>query len=213
MKRQLRVRTWTAVAALVASLGLVFAMASPVRADPAQILLATYDVNGTTHIKKTGSVMTLGPAKLSSTINLDTATFTADLPIPPAEATFKVLGLLPVSATTEFIQDGQTTGTLDLTNGAITSTSKLILRLSNVKVAGIPTAVGPHCESAYPATVNLVSGPDFNAVLGGPVSGTYTIPPFAHCLLQQILINQLIPGPDNTIDLTFGVPVITVPTS
>jgi hypothetical protein len=69
--------------------------------------------------------------------------------------------------------------------------------------------VGPHCESAYPATIALAGKDDFNAVLGGPVGGTYTIPPFAHCLLQQILINQLIPGPGNTIDVTLGPPTIT----
>lgn len=203
---KLSVRIGIAVTTLLAT---VFALTPPVHA--ATILHAVYDVTGTSKIKKTGSVLSLGPTKLTADLNIDDGTFTADLPLPPVTAEFKVIGLLPVSATTEFIQEGPTTGTVDLSTGGMKSTTKVTLRLSNVKVGGLPIVVGPRCQSAYPATVVLEGKDDFNAVLGGPVGGTYTIPPFSHCLLQQLLINQLIPGPDNTIDLTLGAPVITVP--
>ncbi|GAA1683797.1 hypothetical protein GCM10009765_36360 [Fodinicola feengrottensis] len=207
MKRLLSVRVWTALVALAVAAGAVLAAAPAAQADT--ILNAVYDVNGTSMIKKTGSVLTLGPTKLSAVLDLDTSTFTADLPLPPAQSTFKILGLLPVSATTTFVNVGQTTGTVDQNTGGMTSISKVIIRLSNVKVGGIPTLVGPHCESVSPATIQLTGKDGFNAVLGGPVGGTYTIPPFGHCLLQQLLINQLIPGPGNTIDATLGPPVIT----
>ncbi|WP_163510686.1 hypothetical protein [Fodinicola acaciae] len=205
MKR-LSVRIGVAVAALFAT---VFALTPPVHA--ATILHAVYDVTGTSKLKKTGSVLNLGPTKLTADMNIDDGTFTADLPLPPVSAEFKVIGLVPVSATTEFIQEGPTTGSVDLSTGDMKSTTKITLRLSNVKVGGLPIVVGPHCQSAYPATVELAGKDGFNAVLGGPVGGTFTIPPFAHCLLQQLLINQLIPGPGNTIDLTLGPPVITAP--
>ena len=162
-------------------------------------------------IKKTGSVLSLGPTKLTAELNIDDGTFTSDLPLPPVSAEFKVIGFVPVSATTEFIEEGPTTGTVDLNTGGMKSSSKITLRLSHVKVGGLPIVVGPHCQSADPVTVELEGKEGFNAVLGGPVGGSFTIPPFAHCLLQQLLINQLIPGPGNTIDLTLGAPVITVP--
>lgn len=46
--------------------------------------------------------------------------------------------------------------------------------------------------------------PGFNALTGGTVSGTYTIPRFAHCLLAPPLINLTLPDPGNTITLTLG---------
>ena len=43
-----------------------------------------------------------------------------------------------------------------------------------------------------------------SGVLGGTVSGTYTIPRLAHCLLVAPLINLMLPGPDNAITVTLG---------
>ena len=39
---------------------------------------------------------------------------------------------------------------------------------------------------------------------GGPISGSYTIPAFHHCLLNTLLLNLTIPGPGNTLNLTLG---------
>jgi hypothetical protein len=39
---------------------------------------------------------------------------------------------------------------------------------------------------------------------GGSLSGTYTIPPFAHCELLTPVLNLTVPGPGNTITLTLG---------
>jgi hypothetical protein len=52
----------------------------------------------------------------------------------------------------------------------------------------------------------LSSQAGFNALSGGTVSGTYTIPKFTHCLLATALINLTLPGPGNTITLTLGAP-------
>jgi hypothetical protein len=110
---------------------------------------------------------------------------------------------VPVTATTEFVQNGQTTGTLE-SNGGIQATSQITLKLTSLKVAGIPIPVGRSCETSAPATITLTSQPGFNALTGGTVSGTYTIPHFAHCLLATPLINLTLPGPGNTISLTLG---------
>jgi hypothetical protein len=53
------------------------------------------------------------------------------------------------------------------------------------------------------------SGTVFTIGGGGPVSGTYTIPPFANCFLETLVINLTIPGPGNTISLTLGKPTLT----
>jgi hypothetical protein len=170
-------------------------------------LTVTYPVHGSTHLKAPNTSVTLGPGKLRSTVNLSTAALTASLSLPAAKVSFKESGLIPVSATTEFIQDGATTGKLNANTGAVTTTSKLTLKITSMTVAGLPVAVGRSCESATPAVVTLKSQPGFSVVSGGKLSGTYTVPNFAHCGLAGLLtpvINLSIAGPGNTITFTLG---------
>ena len=163
----------------------------------------TYPVSGSTYINAIHSSIPLGPGTLSAAADLTTSTLTGSVNLPPATGSFSELGFVPVTATTEFVQNGQTTGTLE-SNGGIQATSQITLKLTSLKVAGIPIAVGNSCQTVTPAAITLTSQPGFNALTGGTVSGTYTIPKFAHCLLATPLINLTLPGPGNTISLTLG---------
>jgi hypothetical protein len=163
----------------------------------------TYPISGSTYINAIHTSIPLGPGTLSATADLNTAAVTGNVNLPPATGSFKELGLVPVTATTAFVEQGQTTGTLE-SDGGIQATSHISLKLTSLKVAGIPVPVGNSCETAVPATITLTSESGFNALTGGTVSGTYTIPHFAHCLLATPLINLTLPGPNNTITLTLG---------
>ncbi|MCX4821152.1 hypothetical protein OG883_14760 [Streptomyces sp. NBC_01142] len=187
--------------ALAAGLGLVSATAGTAHAVPVRL---DYPLTGTTFLEGTGSSLTLGPGVLEAQTDLKVGTLTANTKLPPAPGSFKMIGAIPVSVTTEFIETEPTTGTIDLKTGAIKSTTKLTLRLKNLKVAGIPTPVGNACQTEVPAVLNLASEPGFNPLRGGKLSGTYTIPRFKHCLLATPLINLVIPGEGNTITLTLG---------
>jgi hypothetical protein len=193
----------TTAAVAVTGIGL----ATPALASPAvpadQTVNVTYPVNGSTFIKAINSSITLGPGTLSTTADLTTSTLTGTLSLPPATASFKELGLVPVTATTEMIQDGQATGTVDFSTNAVTTTTKESIKLTSLKVAGLPIPVGNSCETA-PAAITVSSQPGFNVLSGGTLSGTYTIPSFAHCGLATVLINLTLPGPGNTITLTLG---------
>jgi hypothetical protein len=103
-----------------------------------------------------------------------------------------------------FIQNGPTTGAVDLNTGAVTTMSKITLQITSLSVSGLPVPVGPACESATPAAISLASQPGFSIVNGGTVRGTYTIPRFAHCGLVTTVLNLTITGPGNTISLTLG---------
>ncbi len=184
------------VAGLGASLG-----ASPASAD--STISLTYPVSGSTYINAIHTSIPLGPGTLAATADLTTSAITGSVSLPAATGSFSELGFVPVTATTEFIENGQTTGTLE-SSGGITATSHITLKLTSLKVAGIPVPVGNSCETATPATIPLASQPGFNALSGGAVSGTYTIPRFTHCLLATPLINLTLPGPGNTITLTLG---------
>jgi hypothetical protein len=193
----------TTAAIAVTGIGLATpALASP--AAPAdQTVSVTYPVSGSTFIKAVNSSIALGPGSLSTTADLTTSTLTGTLSLPPATGSFKELGLIPVTATTEMIQDGQATGTVDFSTNAVTTTTKESIKLTSLKVAGLPVPVGNSCETS-PATITVSSQPGFNVLSGGTLKGTYTIPSFAHCGLATLLINLTLPGPGNTISLTLG---------
>ena len=205
MRRRLTLLAASAAAAVAGIAAATPALASPAaRTAPSDsIVSVSYPVTGSTFIKAIGSTIDLGPGTLSTTADLTTSTLTGTLTLPPATGSFKELGLVPVTATTEMIQDGTATGTVNFTTNAVTTTATDTIKLTSLKVAGVPILVGPSCETS-PATIAVSSEAGFNVLNGGTLSGTYTIPPFAHCGLATLLINLTLPGPGNTISLTLG---------
>ncbi len=191
----------TAIAGLLA---LATIAATPAAASATTTVKVRYPVKGSTFLKAANATVPLGPGTLRSKVNLSTGAVTASLNLPPATGSFKEFGLIPVTATVAFIQNGPTTGKVDLGTGAVTTMSSITLQITSLTVSGLPVPVGPACESATPASVSLASQPGFSIVNGGTVSGTYTIPPFAHCGLVTPVLNLTITGPGNTISLTLG---------
>jgi hypothetical protein len=191
-------------AALAGLAATVTVLATPMAASADTTINVRYPVTGNTVLKAVNATVPLGPGKLKSTVDLTTGTLTASLILPPASASFTELGLIPVTATTAFLQNGPTTGTVNLNTGAVSTTSHITLEITALSVAGIPVPVPPGCESQSPAAVSLASQPGFSIVKGGNLSGTYTIPQFANCGLLTPILNLTIPGPGNTITLTLG---------
>jgi hypothetical protein len=209
MHRLMRSRGVRAVTVPV-TIGLLTAAAVtaiPAVASAQSTLTVVYPVHGSTHLKAPDTTVSLGPGTLRTTVNLVNGKLTASLSLPAAKVSFKEFGLIPVSGTTEFIQDGATTGNININTGAVTTTSKITLKITSMSLAGVPLPVGTKCESRTPAVIKLTSQPGFSVVSGGKVAGTYTVPPFAHCgpagLLTPV-INLSITGPGNTITLILG---------
>jgi len=195
-----------AVTVLAASAALA-ATAGPALASTASAsakVHASYKVTGSTYIKAPNFTLSLGPGKLSSAVNLRTGKLTANLSMPNATGSFTEFGIIPVTATTQFINDGATTGKLNLKTGAVTTTSKITLRLVSLTVAGLPVPVGNSCQTKSAVVVGLASQPGFNVVDGGNLAGSYTIGDFSGCGLAGLLINATIPGAGNTITLKLG---------
>ena len=165
---------------------------------------ASYKVTGSTFLKGPNFSLALGPGKLASTLNPANGNLTAVLTMPDATGSFKQDGLIPVTATTRFINDGKTTGKLNLNTGAVATTSKITLRITKLIVSGLPVPVGHRCETAQPVVVQLKSQKGFNVLKGGKVAGVYTIGKFHHCGLATLLINATIPASGNTITLKLG---------
>ena len=167
------------------------------------VVSAHYSLTGSTFIKKLNATVNLGSGTLSATVDLTTGAVSSTLSLPPATVSMKELGIIPVSATAAMVQNGPATGSANLTTNTITSSASIIFKITNLTVAGLSIPIGNNCESS-PFSVSLSSGPGFTVAGGGPLSGSYTIPPLHHCGLTTPVLNLLIPGPGNTFNLTLG---------
>ena len=182
--------------------GLLMAMAGA--ASAVTHVHAKYKVTGSTFIKAPSFTLPLGPGTLAADLNLSTGNLKATLTLPDATGSFLQFGVIPVTATTRFINDGPTTGKLNLNTGAVTTTSKITLRIVSLSVAGVNVPVGDSCQTSSPVVVTVKSQKGFNILKGGKVAGSYTIGHFQDCRLATVLINLTIPGSGNTITLTLG---------
>ena len=203
LTRSSRIRT--AAAAATAGLAAAFIVAAttvPASADT--IIHVRYKVTGSTFLKAPNATLPLGPGRLAASLDENTGAIKAALTLPDATLSFKQFGLIPVTATTHFINNGPTTGNLDINTGAVNTTSHITMQIVSLSIAGLPVPVGPACESSAPAVIQVASQPGFNIIKGGNLAGTYTIPQFANCGLVTPIINLTLTGPGNTITLTLG---------
>ena len=196
-------RRLTALAAGTSLLAAAGVAATAGRASADTVINAHYALTGTTFIKKLNTTVNLGSGTLAATVDLTTGASSSTLTLPPATASVKEFGIIPVAATTEMIQNGPATGTVNLSTNTITSTASVTLKITNLTIAGLSVPVGNSCQTS-PFSVSLSSGSGFTVGGGGPVSGSYTIPLFHHCGLSTLLLNLTIPGPGNTLNLTLG---------
>src|SRR5215831_1611476 len=188
-----------ASASAAAGIGLTAPPALAARPAAADTLInVTYPVTGSTFIKAINSTVALGPGTLAATADLTTSALTGTLTLPPATGSFRELGIIPVTATTELVQAGQATGTVDVSTNTVRTTAQDTLKVTSLRAAGISIPVGNSCQTATPATISVSSQPGFNLLSGGTLTGTYAIPRFAHCGLATLLINLTLPGPGNT---------------
>lgn len=196
-------RHWRWVVTLLAGTSLVFAGTVPAHA--ADALTFEYDASGTTHIASTDSDIILGPSTLTTELDVDTGELTATLPLPGTTTTFDLIGFIPVTADVAFIPVTPIQGqvSFDGSDVLISSTATYHVKLSNVRVAGFPTFAGEHCRTIEPVTIpaDTPEGETFSLLDGGRLVGSYTIGAFQHCGLNTWLINAVVPGSGNTIEL------------
>jgi hypothetical protein len=114
--------------------------------------------------------------------------------LPPVNATFLAFRFVPVTATllirelkpVVIISDSGVKGLPFPIK--VVATTTVSIGMTNVKVNGVPLAVGPHCGTASPVTLRLV-GKGFNTdpprgytvPTGGALQGRITIPRFSGC--------------------------------
>jgi hypothetical protein len=191
------------MAAGIALLATTGVMAASGAASADTVVNAKYAVTGPTFIAKLNTTVNLGSGNLAATVDLTTGASQSTLTLPPATVSVKEFGFIPVTATTEIIQNGTAAGTVNFAANTITSTANVTLKITHLTVFGISLPVGNACQTT-PFNISLSSGSGFTVSGGGPVSGSYTIPAFHNCGLNTVLLNLTIPGSGNSLNLTLG---------
>lgn len=199
ISRSRRVRRLAAVGA-----GALFALA-PIAAHAAPDLDLEYDATGSSYIAKTNSTVLLGPTILKTHLDLANGAFTGSLPLPGTQTHFSVAGFIPVDAKVAFVEAAPLTGQVSQVGQSTVAngTAKYYIKLSNIKIVGFPTFTGSKCQTKDPVTipVGTPTGGAFNLETGGELTGTYSIGKFANCGLNTGLINALVPGGGNTVNI------------
>lgn len=177
----------------------------PTAASAAPILDVTYDASGTAYIASTDSTIDLGPSTLRTQLDYATGDFSGSMPLPGTTTKFEVAGFIPVKADVAFVEAAPVTGTLSAgeVNSRVDGVASYHIRLSNIKIVGFPTITGSHCRTIDPVTIPISSPPEggFDIFVGGTVHGEFSIGNFQNCGLNTWLINLLIPGSGNEVEI------------
>ncbi|WP_290063215.1 hypothetical protein [Amycolatopsis solani] len=188
----------TAVAAATIVGGVGFAGAADAAGPP---VYSKYRVTGTTHIAKPVADLKLGPGQFDMYTQIGSYTFSGTITLPPAKVTKVVPGIGAVSGTVT-LGPGHAEGSVF---GGFTGSATWPVKVSDVRVNGVPYDVGASCGTAQPVTTELV--PDgFTTGIGGRLTSTYAIGEFANCGSATPLLTGAVAGPGNTLalDLTAG---------
>ncbi len=140
--------------------------------------------------------------------------------LPPITATFLAFRFVPVTATLQLTEltpinivsvSGITKPPYPIT---VHATTTLSVHVSDVKVNGVPLAVGARCGTAKPVRLTLIGHGDntipprgYTVSTGGPLTGTLFLPRFVRCGVTENLdplLTGSISGPGNFAMMTQG---------
>jgi hypothetical protein len=152
----------------------------------------SYDVTGSTTLKALGAT---APLTGSFTVPAFGSAFDR------AHAEFKLFGFVPGTADLQFGPDGPQTG--ELSGDGFVAHSKLALALPQVTLFGLPVA-DAGCRASASIPVDLRTGNGFSMATGGPLTGTYTIPPLTGCGALTEYLSSLINSDGNTFAVTLA---------
>jgi hypothetical protein len=182
--------------------------ATPALADDPVEIPVSYTVTGQTTVKKTGGTLDLGPGQLEGALVIDgdNVGIRGNLSLPPATANISLAsGVFKIKARVRIEPTGPVTGTL--ANGDLTTHSQANMLIDNIVVGlfwpVIPLPTAPKaCKTVTPLDLTLVSKNVDLFAPSIPSSGTFTIPAFKDCFINDLALGSLISGPDNTINLS-----------
>ena len=174
----------------------------------------TLPVTGEAHLAKRDTVLTLpAGAKMVGKLNPD-FTVTGDLLIPDTTARMRIFGVPKLGDTTSTVRivgTAPTQTTFDA-DGGVTVVNKVRIEIPRVSSDALPyvNVVRDTCRTGeITATLH---GDTFDLFTPFPLEGSFTIPAFKQCgysvfglpAARDLLLTELLSGPDNTMSLMVG---------
>jgi len=179
-----------------------------IKDDGGFILEIPLDVQGSTYLAASGGTMPLS-GNIISQLNLSSGEFTGEMLLNPTSGSFEVIkgwSRYTATATVEFEAVGETVGSL--IDGKLVATSTAYIKVPKVTktlfgLVNWPIGGGDNCRTKTPVTFTVESPLDqpFDAISGGLVTGSYTLPPLENCGLLTSILNLKMAGEGNLINL------------
>lgn len=225
---RLRSRMAVTLTALASSVAMGTMVAAPAQA--ADTLGITFQADTTTIIAKTGQPVVFPATDLTTDVDLAGGSVSGSLNLPQASANLKLGPLTLANFTISLVDPTPVSGAIALGGTDEVPTLDLSvqqsfrIRIDSVKPLGIDTGsaagssdlipVGANCITA-PTTANLSGSIDAieliaNNAADAHVKGSYTIPQFSNCGAFTGVLNAIIAGDDNTLDVHLTNPVFNV---
>lgn len=159
---------------------------------------AWYKIDGPIHMRKLGSDLVLPVGDLAGDLELYIGGGTSayicvngTVLMPDAPGYFVMFNFAPVTAIAHTMPG--TKSRTKITSGWLTSRTETTIRLSDVKVNGVPLDVGPNCHTSTPAVIRL-AGPYQGFTSSGKVPGLVDLPAFTGCANGNDVLNPLFNG-------------------
>lgn len=162
------------------------------------------NVTGTTYLAKPKVTSEIPKSTIATKIDLDTGTLTGQASIPDLTVKLNLAHLIGVTSVVRIVPAGDLTGTVDLGNSKLSTTTRFTLQLRHVHLDAAPkiNLVPSGCRTKQATSATLVNTTPIDLFNGTTVSGTFTLPSFTRCGLLTPLLTLLLSGPHNVMTLT-----------
>ncbi|WP_370967796.1 DUF6801 domain-containing protein [Amycolatopsis sp. cg9] len=173
----------------------------PTTTPPGGGIKYSFGITGQTALKSLGSTAPI-KGSFDADVNLSAKTFVGNLALDPTHTDFKLLGFLPGSSDVKVVQNGPQTG--ELVGTGFKAHIKFDTFLTQVNLFGFPISSDPKCGTVTPSTSEMTTGPDFDLLKGGKLSGTYSLSALQNCGAFNDYISAFAKSDGNSLDLVLA---------
>jgi hypothetical protein len=182
-------------------------------ANVAKLNAAVLQPPGIVNIAATTFQLNCKPGRLACQQAHVEPSFEGKPQLPPATSSFLPFGFVPTTGSMELTQLEPAFVDLVFTitfprQGTAVAKARMVARVFDVEVDGVPLDVGDNCRTSEPMDVVLTAdAANYSISEGGVLEGVVTIPPFSGCGTTENLdpvVSGLVSGPGNYIKMTQG---------
>ncbi|GAB2694708.1 hypothetical protein [Thalassiella azotivora] len=203
--RRTRLRRLGAAAVAAAAVaGTTLATAPAAQAEP--VHLEWNQVTGETILVKPDPdlAVQIPTSRFVADVDLATGELQGELTVPDLTVKTHILGFVPVTAVVKLKSVDATTGTVDLANDRITSTSRFEMQVTRVSQDWIPSLnlVKSGCRTAEASEATLTNTTPIDIFGETTLSGQFDVSGFTGCGLLTPVLTRMMSGAGNTLTIT-----------